>query len=87
MGPAPVQPLAATPVNPDVFIGYKSAPVLFSGLAPGWIGLWQLNVAVPPDVPAGTAVPLIVNRGITSNVLYLVVESGSACPSCTCPGC
>jgi uncharacterized protein (TIGR03437 family) len=84
---APAQPLAVTPVNPDVFIGYKSAPVLFSGLAPGWIGLWQLNVAVPPDAPAGTAVPLIVNRGITSNVLYLVVEGGSACPSCTCPGC
>ncbi|MBM3746694.1 MAG: hypothetical protein FJW34_12940 [Acidobacteria bacterium] len=85
--PAPARPLPVTPVNPDVFIGYKSAPVLFSGLAPGWIGLWQLNVAVPPDVPAGTTVPLVVNRGITSNALYLVVEGGSACPSCTCPGC
>jgi uncharacterized protein (TIGR03437 family) len=85
--PSPVQPPAVTLTRPDVFIGYKSAPVLFSGLAPGWVGLWQINVAVPPDAPVGGAVPLIVNQGITSNALPITVESGAGCPVCTCPGC
>ena len=85
--PAPLQPPAVTFLLPDVFISYRNAPVLFSGLAPGWIGLWQLNVAVPPDVPVGRAIPLVVNQGITSNVLYITVEGGSACPVCSCPGC
>ncbi len=85
--PAPAQPPAVTLTRPDVFIGYRNAPVLFSGLAPGWIGLWQLNVAVPPDVPAGKAIPVVVNQGITSNVLYLTVEGAASCPVCACPGC
>lgn len=85
--PAPVQPPAVTLTRPDVFIGYKSAPVLFSGLAPGWVGLWQINIAVPPDAPVGSAVPLIVNQGITSNALPIKVESGASCPVCACPGC
>ena len=80
--PTPVQPPAATPARPDVFIGYKSAPVLFSGLAPGYIGLWQLNVAVPPDAPVGATVPVIVNQAITSNALLIAVETGAACARC-----
>jgi len=48
--------------------------VTFSGLAPGWIGLWQLNVVVPPDAPLGAKIPLIVNQGITSNTLLITVE-------------
>jgi len=76
--PAPARPPAVTPVRPDVFIGYKNAPVLFSGLAPGYIGLWQLDVAVPPDAPVGPAVPLILNQGITSNALLIAVEAGAA---------
>lgn len=71
---APAQPLAVTPLRPGVVIGYKSAQVTFSGLAPGWIGLWQLNVVVPPDAPLGAKIPLIVNQGITSNTLLITVE-------------
>ena len=76
--PAPARPPAETLARPDVFIGYKRAPALFSGLVPGYIGLWQLNVAVPPDAPVGAAVPVIVNQGITSNALLIAVEAGAA---------
>jgi len=71
---APAKPLSVTPLFPDVVIGYKRAQVLFSGLAPGWVGLWQINVIVPPDAPTGTAVFLLVNQAITSNTLMIAVE-------------
>lgn len=34
-------------------IGGQTAEVLFSGLAPGKVGLYQLNVRVPKNAPAG----------------------------------
>ena len=37
-----------TTTLPDVTIGGAAARVLFSGLAPGWPGLYQVNVEVPP---------------------------------------
>jgi uncharacterized protein (TIGR03437 family) len=87
--PAPAQPLAVTPLRPDVVIGYQRAQVTFSGLAPGWIGLWQLNVTVPANVPSGSGVPVVVNQGITSNTLWIEVGGCSpACANCpTCTGC
>lgn len=72
--PAPSVPLSVTPWMPDVFIGGKAAPVEFSGLAPGWAGLWQINVVIPADAPTGTAVPLMVKYGLTSNTLPLVIQ-------------
>jgi uncharacterized protein (TIGR03437 family) len=60
--PAGSQPLA-TGATPDVSLGLlpaRSDIVQFSGLAPGFVGLWQLNVRIPDTVPPGNAVPLIV---------------------------
>jgi uncharacterized protein len=37
---------------PRVELNGVDATVLFSGLAPGWTGLNQVNVALPPGVPA-----------------------------------
>lgn len=48
---------------PAVTIGGAPAVVDFSGLAPGFVGLWQLNVRVPADAPPGAAVPIIVTFG------------------------
>lgn len=42
--------------RPRVEINGAGAPVLFSGFAPGWIGLYQINVRIP----AGTAEPFTV---------------------------
>jgi uncharacterized protein (TIGR03437 family) len=39
------------------------ATVLWSGLAPGHVGLWQMNLGVPATAPAGDAVPLRVTMG------------------------
>jgi uncharacterized protein (TIGR03437 family) len=47
--------------NPvTVTVGGKDAQVLFAGLAPGWVALYQVNVLVPAGVTAGPSVPLVV---------------------------
>ena len=53
--PTPLtQPLSNTRVTPSVTIGGSTAQVGFSGLTPGSVGLYQLNVAVPADAQTGT---------------------------------
>jgi uncharacterized protein (TIGR03437 family) len=49
--------------------------VSFSGLAPGFVGLYQVNVLVPADVAAGSAVPVTISiGGATSNTATIVVQ-------------
>ena len=43
----PASPLAPTVLIPTVTIGGLQATVLFSGLAPRNVGLYQVNVLVP----------------------------------------
>jgi uncharacterized protein (TIGR03437 family) len=56
-------PLAATATLPTATVGGKSATVYFSGLAPGFVGLWQLNVQVPADAPSGASVEVVISFG------------------------
>jgi uncharacterized protein (TIGR03437 family) len=74
--PAPLSPLAKTIQTPRVFVGDEEATVEFSGLAPGYVGLWQINARVP-DVPIITGqVPLVVVApgGYASNAVTIWVE-------------
>ncbi|MBL8205700.1 MAG: S8 family serine peptidase [Blastocatellia bacterium] len=57
---APPSPLFITAETPTVTIGGIPAEVAFSGLAPGFVGLWQLNVLLPTNAPTGSAVPLTI---------------------------
>jgi uncharacterized protein (TIGR03437 family) len=69
---APASPLYATTTNPTVTVGGVAATVGFSGLAPGYVGLWQLNVQIPSNAPTGTAVPLAVSMGGRTNNLTTI---------------
>jgi len=60
---APNSPLYLTAEIPTVTIGGVGAQVAFSGLAPGFVGLWQLNVKIPDNAPTGNAVPLVISFG------------------------
>jgi uncharacterized protein (TIGR03437 family) len=61
---AGANPVSLTSVNPvTVSIGGVSAPVTFSGLAPGFLGLYQVNAQVPSTSPIGPAVPLTISIG------------------------
>ena len=58
--PASGNPLYQTVATASVTIGGVNAPVLFSGLAPGYVALYQVNVQVPEGVPTGDAVPVVL---------------------------
>ena len=52
---APTNPLSVTTQAIAVTIGGQNATVLFSGLAPNFAGLYQLNVTIPDGLPPGAA--------------------------------
>lgn len=67
--PGPTSPLAVTLTQPAVTLGGVNLPVLFSGLAPGLVGVDQINVSVPFTVPNGMNVPLVVTQGGVSTTI------------------
>jgi uncharacterized protein (TIGR03437 family) len=73
--PAGGSPLVFTKVQPIVTIGGVQARVLFSGLAPGFVGLWQINAEVPASVTPGPVVALLITAGgVTSNTVTIAVQ-------------
>ncbi len=73
--PASGNPLVLTQVQPTVTIGGRLARMLFSGMAPGYVGLWQINAEVPMDVAPGPAVPLVITAaGVQSNTVTIAVQ-------------
>ncbi len=83
-GLGPVSPAIATGANSldmtrqtgvtPVFIGGVQASVLFSGLAPSFVGVNQLNVVVP-NVASGNQ-PIVINAGgiITSDKVTIAIR-------------
>ena len=56
-----------TVVTPEVLVGGVPAQVVFSGLSPLYVGVYQLNVIIAPGTPTGNAVPLQIRTdGITT---------------------
>lgn len=64
----------ATIVTPTVTIGGTKAIVSFSGLAPGFAGLYQVNAEVPPTLKAGNQAVVIELGGASSNSVLLPVQ-------------
>jgi uncharacterized protein (TIGR03437 family) len=64
--PGPSHPLARTLTQPSITLGGVNLPVLFSGLAPGLVGVDQINVSVPFTVPQGMSIPLAITQGTVS---------------------
>ena len=67
-------PLYRTTSLPEVAIGGVKAEVLFSGLAPGLKGVWQINVRVPAGVGSGKAPVTIAYDGAAVTSVDLAVE-------------
>ncbi len=50
--PAPLRPPAETVATPQALLGDNPLIVMFSGLVPGYVGLYQVNVALRPTLHA-----------------------------------
>ena len=64
---------------PQVAIGGQPVPaanIQFAGLSPGFVGLYQLNVQLPPGIPAGDAIPVEITtaEGQGSNTPTMAIS-------------
>lgn len=50
--------LHPTVVTPTVLVGGVPAKVIFSGMTPQFVGVYQINVVIQPGTPTGDAIPL-----------------------------
>jgi uncharacterized protein (TIGR03437 family) len=71
---AGASPLSVTLTAPTVTIGGVAAAVSFSGLAPGDVGLYQVNVQVPAGVVGATAPVILTIGGVASNTVTIAVH-------------
>ena len=72
---AVASPLSSLVDYPTATIGGVPAPLGFAGLAPGFVGLYQVNAQVPPGVAAGDAVPVTLSAGgLMSNTVTISVR-------------
>jgi uncharacterized protein (TIGR03437 family) len=67
------QTLSNGVVAPNVFLGVRQLSLLFSGLAPGLAGVWQIDALIPADASTGPEIPLMVMHGIISNTVLISV--------------
>lgn len=63
VAPASGSPLYQTVLTPSVTIGGQPAAVLFSGVGPGYSGLYQVDVQIPANTPVGDDVPIQITSG------------------------
>jgi uncharacterized protein (TIGR03437 family) len=72
---APGDPnLILTGTTPKAYVSVAEANVQFSGLAPGFAALWQVNVVVPNQPFISGQVPLFIEAStLSSNVVSIWV--------------
>ncbi len=75
LGPTKVSSgLARTIVTPTVYLGATAVTPSYSGLAPGFVGLYQVDVQIPPGLSSGT-LPLVITSGSAySNEVKIAVQ-------------
>jgi uncharacterized protein (TIGR03437 family) len=68
-------------VEAEVFVGNKSARILYKGRSPQFPGIDQINFEVPADAADGCHVPLAVRAGgVVSNFASIAIAAaGAAC--------
>ena len=73
--PPSVSSPSATATTPAVTIAGLPADVLSSGLAQGYVGVYDVSVQIPVAVPGGTAIPVVISiGGATSNTATIAVQ-------------
>ncbi len=68
------RPVYLTTATPTVTIGGQAVDVLFSGLSPGYTGLYQVNVQIPSSIASGDDVPIQISMGALSDSATIAVQ-------------
>ncbi len=71
---ATAPPFNTTVATPTALVNGAAAPVHFSAVAPGFIGLYQVNVQVPASTPTGGATLQVQIGGRSSNIVTFAVR-------------
>ncbi len=72
---ASADPLSPTTATPTVTIGGVPASVSFSGLSPGFVALYQVNVEIPQNAPPGDSIPVVLTiGGVSSNTVTIGIQ-------------
>ena len=62
-------------IQPTVTVGGLNAVVQYAGVAPGFVGLYQVNAVISTAVTTGAAVPVVITQnGVASNTATIVVQ-------------
>jgi minor extracellular serine protease Vpr len=72
--PGPNNTSATTKVQPTITIGGQTASIQYSGLAPGFVGLYQVNATVPSGIGTGSQNIVCSIGGVTSATATLTVK-------------
>lgn len=71
--PAPSGPYAYAAVQPTVTVDNQNAQVLFGGLTPTFVGLYQINFVVPPTARTGTLDVVVTQGSAVANTTTIAV--------------
>jgi len=72
--PGPADPPAETWLKPVVNVGGLPAQVLFSGYAPGFLGLYQVNLLIPEGLSAAAAKLEVIVEGVASQSSLILIR-------------
>jgi uncharacterized protein (TIGR03437 family) len=70
VNPAPPE----TELPAKVYIANASAKVTYSGLAPGFVGVYQINAQIPASPPSGVQNLQVSAGGVSSNTVTVAIR-------------
>jgi uncharacterized protein (TIGR03437 family) len=71
----PASPLHPATIQPTVTVGSQTSTVLFAGLTPGFVGLYQIDFQVPTGATSGDLVVNVTQNGVAANPTLLPVSN------------
>jgi len=69
-----VSPLAPATLQPTVTVDSQTAAVIYAGLTPGSVGLYQINFQVPANAKTGDLSVVVTQNGMVANAAKLQVS-------------
>jgi uncharacterized protein (TIGR03437 family) len=74
LGPDATDIEANVNVTVQATIGGRAATVQYAGRAPGFVGLNQFNILLPPSLASGNHTLIITRGGVVSNAVTIAIK-------------